>query len=153
MRPNCVIINTEKLNLEWVTKPRKGLGLSASMITNPYIKLGGTLGNPSIEMKPLEALTTTGAAVATAGPRRGPFAGSDRRSANDDHIPASTANRSSARAADVRSRARPASAGIASAASARFVVGVIRCGLSGCVVIPASAPDNASGPHESDTPS
>jgi hypothetical protein len=55
------------LNLEWVTKPRKGLGLSASMITNPYIKLGGTLAEPRLEMKPLEALTTTGVAVATAG--------------------------------------------------------------------------------------
>jgi hypothetical protein len=60
-------LETEKLNLDWVTKPRKGIGLSASALTNPYIKLGGTLADPSIEMKPLEAMTTTGAAVATAG--------------------------------------------------------------------------------------
>ena len=50
-----------------MTKPRKGIGISASMITNPYIKLGGTLANPSIELKPLEAVTSTGVAVATMG--------------------------------------------------------------------------------------
>ncbi|MCK5377114.1 MAG: hypothetical protein KAJ97_08540, partial [Acidobacteria bacterium] len=58
---------TEKLNLEWVTKPRKGIGLSASMITNPYIKLGGTLANPGIELKPMQAVASTTVAVATLG--------------------------------------------------------------------------------------
>jgi hypothetical protein len=37
------------------------------MITNPYIRLGGTLGDPTLEMKPLEAMTSTGIAVATGG--------------------------------------------------------------------------------------
>ena len=60
-------LGTEKLSLQWVTKPRKGFGLSASMITNPYVSLGGTLAKPSIQMKPLEAMTTTGVAVATGG--------------------------------------------------------------------------------------
>ncbi len=60
-------LGTEKLDLEWVTKPRKGLGLSASTITNPYIKLGGTLAKPALEMKPLEAVTSAGIAVATGG--------------------------------------------------------------------------------------
>ena len=59
--------STEKLDLNWATKPRKGIGVSASLITNPYIKLGGTLANPSIEMKPIEAMTSTGIAVATGG--------------------------------------------------------------------------------------
>ena len=59
--------NTEKLRLDWITKPRKGIGISASMFTNPYIRLGGTLANPKIEMKPAEALATTGVAVATMG--------------------------------------------------------------------------------------
>jgi len=58
---------TEELDLNWVTKPRKGIGLSASMITNPYIKLGGTLATPAIEVKPMEAVAQTGAAVATLG--------------------------------------------------------------------------------------
>ena len=58
---------TEKLNLNWVTKPRKGIGLSASMITNPYIKLGGTLAKPAIELKGAQAVASTGVAVATLG--------------------------------------------------------------------------------------
>jgi uncharacterized protein involved in outer membrane biogenesis len=60
-------LGTEELDLQWVTKPRKGIGLSASMITNPYIKLGGTLSDPSIQLKELQAVTSTGAAVATLG--------------------------------------------------------------------------------------
>ena len=60
-------LDTEKLKFDWVTKPRKGIGLSASMITNPYVKLGGTLANPKIDLKELEAVTTTGVAVATMG--------------------------------------------------------------------------------------
>jgi len=60
-------LETEKLSLEWITKPRKGIGISASMITNPYIKLGGTLSEPAVELKPLEAVTSTGVAVATFG--------------------------------------------------------------------------------------
>jgi hypothetical protein len=62
-----VDLGTEKLNLDWVTKPRKGLGLSASMVTNPYIKLGGTLSDPSVELKGMEAVAHTGIAVATMG--------------------------------------------------------------------------------------
>jgi hypothetical protein len=37
------------------------------LCTNPYIKLGGTLSNPAVEIKPLEAVTSTGVAVATLG--------------------------------------------------------------------------------------
>ena len=60
-------LGTEKLNLDWVSKPRKGIGISASMITNPYIKLGGTLAKPSIEIKGVQAIASTGVAVATMG--------------------------------------------------------------------------------------
>jgi hypothetical protein len=58
---------TEKLSLDWVTKPRKGIGVSASMITNPYIKLGGTLSNPSVQLKGVQAVASTSVAVATLG--------------------------------------------------------------------------------------
>ncbi len=58
---------TDELEFDWVTKPRQGLGLSASTLTNPYIKVGGTLSKPSIAVKPLEATIQTGAAVATMG--------------------------------------------------------------------------------------
>ncbi len=60
-------LGTEKLNLEWITKPRKGIGISASMLTNPYIKLGGTLAHPAIELKPMQAVASTSVAVATMG--------------------------------------------------------------------------------------
>lgn len=58
---------TEDLDLVWVAKPRKGVGLSASAITNPHIKLGGTLARPAVAIKPLQSVTATGAAVATVG--------------------------------------------------------------------------------------
>jgi uncharacterized protein involved in outer membrane biogenesis len=58
---------TEKLRLDWITKPRKGIGISASMFTNPYIRLGGTLAKPQIEVKPAQAVASTGLAVATMG--------------------------------------------------------------------------------------
>ena len=44
-------LSTEKLDFSWVAKPRRGIGLSASTITNPYIKLGGTLSTPSLSVK------------------------------------------------------------------------------------------------------
>jgi len=36
-------------------------------LTNPYIRLGGTLSKPAITVKPIEATVSTGAAVATMG--------------------------------------------------------------------------------------
>jgi uncharacterized protein involved in outer membrane biogenesis len=60
-------LESEELDFDWVTKPRKGIGLSASMITNPYIRLGGTLSEPRIELNDLEAVRSTGFAVATLG--------------------------------------------------------------------------------------
>ncbi len=62
-----VDLTTEKLKFDWITKPRKGIGLSTSMLTNPYIEVGGTLGKPVIELKPIEAAASTGVAVATMG--------------------------------------------------------------------------------------
>jgi hypothetical protein len=58
---------TEEIDLVWTLKPRKGVGISAASIANPYVKLGGTLASPSLDAKPLEAAASTGAAVATAG--------------------------------------------------------------------------------------
>ena len=60
-------LSTEKLDISWVAKPRKGIGLSASAITNPYIKLGGTLSAPALTVKPLQATTATAAAITTGG--------------------------------------------------------------------------------------
>jgi hypothetical protein len=62
-----VNLETEKLDLNWTAKPRRGIGLSASMLTNPYIKLVGTLSNPQVSVKPLSAAGNTAAAFGTAG--------------------------------------------------------------------------------------
>jgi uncharacterized protein involved in outer membrane biogenesis len=60
-------LQTERLDLSFNTKPRKGLGLSAGMIINPLIKVGGRLKSPAIEVDPAGALVSGGLAVATAG--------------------------------------------------------------------------------------
>ncbi len=60
-------LETEKLDFSWTAKPRRGIGLSASMITNPYVKLGGTLSKPQVTVKPLRAAGATAAAFGTAG--------------------------------------------------------------------------------------
>lgn len=58
----------EELDLSWTAKPRKGTGLmSTTAITNPFLKVSGTLSNPRLDVEPLRAATATGAAVATAG--------------------------------------------------------------------------------------
>ena len=62
-----VDFNTENIDLDWTIKPRTGIGLSAGSVANPYVKLGGTLTSPKIEVKPLDAAVSTGAAVATLG--------------------------------------------------------------------------------------
>ncbi len=62
-----VDFDTEDIDLVWTIKPRQGVGISAGSIANPYIKLGGTLASPSLDVKPLEAVASAGAAVATAG--------------------------------------------------------------------------------------
>jgi len=59
--------DTEEIDLVWTLKPRRGVGISAGTIVNPFIKLGGTLASPKLDAKPLTAAATTGAAVATAG--------------------------------------------------------------------------------------
>ena len=60
-----VNLDSERLNLEWVAKPRKGVGISTTTLTNPYIKLGGTLSRPAVDVKPVQAVISTGLAVAT----------------------------------------------------------------------------------------
>jgi uncharacterized protein involved in outer membrane biogenesis len=57
----------ETIDLQGQIKPRKGIGVSASTLTNRYIKIGGTLARPRLEMKPMEAMASTGVAVATGG--------------------------------------------------------------------------------------
>jgi len=60
-------LDTEQINLVWTLKPRTGVGITASSIVHPYIKLGGTLSSPSLNARPLQALASSGAAVVTSG--------------------------------------------------------------------------------------
>jgi len=60
-------LRTEKLELIFNVMARQGLGLSMSSIANPYIKIAGTLGNPSVTFAPTRAAISYGAAVATGG--------------------------------------------------------------------------------------
>ncbi len=60
-------LNTEIIDLVWNARPRKGIGISASAITNPYVRLGGTLSSPALGLKATEAALSAGAAVATGG--------------------------------------------------------------------------------------
>jgi hypothetical protein len=62
-----VDLDTEHVDLSFNTKVRKGLGLSAGMIINPLIKVGGRLNSPAIELDPKGTVITGGLAVATAG--------------------------------------------------------------------------------------
>jgi len=41
-------LDTEKLDIEFNTKPRKGVGVSVDMFVTPFVKLKGTLASPSI---------------------------------------------------------------------------------------------------------
>jgi uncharacterized protein involved in outer membrane biogenesis len=60
-------LDTEHIDLAWTIKPRRRAGLSGGSIANPYIRLGGTLASPHLQVKPLTAVASTGAAVATVG--------------------------------------------------------------------------------------
>ena len=41
-------LQTEKLSIDFNTRPRKGIGVSPGMFTNPFIRLEGTLTSPQI---------------------------------------------------------------------------------------------------------
>jgi uncharacterized protein involved in outer membrane biogenesis len=41
-------LRTEKLSFEFNTRPRKGIGITAGMFTNPFVQLGGTLAKPHL---------------------------------------------------------------------------------------------------------
>jgi hypothetical protein len=60
-------LNTEKLDISFNTKQRKGLGISASDLVNPFIKVGGTLVSPTIILDAKSTVVKGGIAVATMG--------------------------------------------------------------------------------------
>ena len=58
---------TEKIDLSFNTKARKGIGVSASALINPFIKVGGRLNDPTVELDPEGTVVRGGIAVATVG--------------------------------------------------------------------------------------
>ena len=59
--------NSEELNVEFNTKPREGVGVSADMFVTPFIKLVGTLQSPRIGLDKKASILQGGAAVLTGG--------------------------------------------------------------------------------------
>jgi len=62
-----VNLGSEKIDLSFTTKPRKGLGITPGTVINTLIKVGGTLKKPAVELDPQGAIVAGTAAIATAG--------------------------------------------------------------------------------------
>ena len=60
-------LETEKIDFNFQTKPRTGLGINAGTVINQFIKVGGTLKHPVTEFNPAGAVIGGGAAAATLG--------------------------------------------------------------------------------------
>jgi len=58
---------SEQLILDFHTQVRKGIGLSAGMVINPFIRLGGSLSSPAIQLDPAGVAVKGTVAVATVG--------------------------------------------------------------------------------------
>lgn len=63
----AINLHTERIDIAIETSPRTGIGLSASDLVNPFIKIGGTLAKPGLTLNPTGTLIEGGAAVATMG--------------------------------------------------------------------------------------
>ncbi len=62
-----VDLHTEKIRFTFNTKLRKGIGISASMVVNPFISVTGTLQKPFVGLDPTAVAVTGTVAVATVG--------------------------------------------------------------------------------------
>jgi len=60
-------LHTEKVNFTFNTKLRKGVGISASMVINPFIGITGMLASPVVGLDPAAVAVTGTVAVATLG--------------------------------------------------------------------------------------
>ena len=60
-----VDLHTEALTVNFGTRPREGIGISAGMFTNPFIELVGTLASPRLGVGAKGA--TAGVAAAATG--------------------------------------------------------------------------------------
>ncbi|MBT5890251.1 MAG: AsmA family protein [Chromatiales bacterium] len=62
-----VDLRTEKLSLGFRTTPLRGIGISASDLVNPFVRLGGSLTKPQLVLDPASTAIKGGAAFFTMG--------------------------------------------------------------------------------------
>ena len=62
-----ITLQDEALQLSVRAKPREGFGISLGGVANSFVKLGGTLTQPELQLDAAAGATTTGAAMATGG--------------------------------------------------------------------------------------
>lgn len=62
-----VDLSSEAIVMSFRTVPRKGLGISASSVVNPFFRIGGTLMKPALQLDVTKGAISGGAMVATAG--------------------------------------------------------------------------------------
>ncbi|MCK6369952.1 MAG: AsmA family protein [Gammaproteobacteria bacterium] len=60
-------LGNERLDLNFKTEARKGIGVSAAQLVNPFIKVTGTLADPRVTLDPKGTLVSGSAAVLTGG--------------------------------------------------------------------------------------
>jgi len=60
-------LDDESIDIDFVSKPRRGLGISAGDLVNPFIRVGGTLARPSLALDAADTVVRGGLAVATGG--------------------------------------------------------------------------------------
>lgn len=60
-------LGSEALNLDIITRPRRGFGISLGDIINPFTRVGGTLAAPRLVADPGSAVFETGANILTGG--------------------------------------------------------------------------------------
>ncbi len=60
-------LSTEELDLSFRVKQREGIGISLAGIVNPYVKVGGTMANPSLSLDAKRGLVSGTFAVLTGG--------------------------------------------------------------------------------------
>jgi uncharacterized protein involved in outer membrane biogenesis len=60
-------LNSESINLNFRSRPRRGIVLSAGEVFNPFVKVVGTLAEPRLAVDEQGVLVSGGAAVATGG--------------------------------------------------------------------------------------
>jgi len=58
---------TEQIDLGFHSQPRQGIGVSVSSVTNSLLRVGGTLGKPTLAIDAAGTAKKTGFAIATAG--------------------------------------------------------------------------------------